>query len=128
MITDPELSKRDPLDCEALGSVASGTSMLLVLVEPNPAILGVSALGGPDLGCPVDSGNESSICELETKAEGIGRLAVASSGNSVPGLFDSCANASGANLLGFAGSDSDRVDLTRSDNVTVGVFNCSGIV
>ena len=91
LITDPKLAEPDPLDCDLLVSVASGASMLLVLLEPNP-------------------------------------VAVAPSGNSVPGLLDSRAKASGPNLLGFADSDSDGVDLGSSDNVTDGVFDCSEIV
>lgn len=78
LIADAELAEGDPLDFDALGSVACDASMLLVLLEPDPVVV---------------------------------RLAVVPSGNFVPGLFDSSGKASGPDLLGFAGSGSDRVDL-----------------
>lgn len=125
---DPELANRNPPDCDALGSVASGASILLVLVEPKSVVCGISGMKEPNLGSPENLGSESSIWELGTKARGFDKLAVVPSGKSVPGLFDSCVKASGVTLLGSAESDTDWIVPSRSDNVGWGAFDAPGTV
>lgn len=53
LITDPELAERNPLDCDALGLVASGASMLLVLLKLSPVVIRVAVVpsgnSAPDL-------------------------------------------------------------------------------
>ena len=44
LITDPELAKGDPFDPDALGSVACGASISLVLMEPNPIVVRLAVI------------------------------------------------------------------------------------
>lgn len=60
-VTESEPTNGEPPDCDALGSVASGASMLLVLDKTKPVVPGISEMEGPNLGSSEIWGNESSV-------------------------------------------------------------------